>query len=234
VEDKFMEKNMMNLEIKGSGSSEGGKYNTVVIKGNGKIDGNLDCNYLEVQGHCEVNGNVKSESVKVNGNNSIKGDLEADEIEIHGEVNVDGNLSVEKIHTHGMVSVNGNCNAESFTMEGAFKIRGLLNAGELELKLHGPSEAREIGGEKIMVKRNGRVKFTRIRKLIMPFGFDTGLTTDIIEGDEIYLEYTNAKVVRGNDIELGSGCNIKLIEYQNEFKQHEEAEVVTYKKIRKT
>ena len=73
-----MEKNMMNLEIKGSGSSEGGKYNTVVIKGNGKIDGNLDCNYLEVQGHCEVNGNVKSESVKVNGNNSIKGDLEAD------------------------------------------------------------------------------------------------------------------------------------------------------------
>jgi cytoskeletal protein CcmA (bactofilin family) len=40
-------------------------------------------------------------------------------------------------------------------MEGAFKIRGLLNAGKLELKLHGPSEAREIGGEKITVKREG-------------------------------------------------------------------------------
>lgn len=226
-----MEKNMMNLEIKGSGSSAGGKYNNVVIKGNGKIDGNLDCICMEVQGHCEVNGNVKSESVKVNGNNSIKGNLDTDEIEIHGEVNVDGNLSIGKAHIHGMISVNGNCNAESFTMEGAFKIRGLLNAGELELKLHGPSEAREIGGEKIMVKRNGRVKFTRLRKMIMPFGFDTGLTTDVIEGDEIYLEYTNAKVVRGNDVELGLGCNIKLIEYHNEFKQHEQAEVGTYKKL---
>ncbi len=70
---------------------------------------------------------------------------------------------------------HGNFNAESFNMEGAFTIRGLLNAGELELKLHGPSEAREIGGEKIMIRRNGKVKFTRLRKMIIPLGFNTGL-----------------------------------------------------------
>ena len=79
-------------------------------------------------------------------------------------------------------------------MEGAFKIRGLLNAGKLELKLHGPSEAREIGGEKITVKREGRFIFPRIEKMITPFGFNTCLISDVIEGDEIYLEYTTAKI----------------------------------------
>ncbi len=226
-----MEKNIMNLEINGSGSSAGGKFDAMIIKGNGKIDGDLNCINMDVQGHCEVNGNVKSKYVKIKGNSSIKGSLEADEIEIYGEFNVDGDLSVEKSHIHGMISVNGNCNAESFGMEGAFKIRGLLNAGYLELILHGPSDVREIGGEKIMVKRNGKVKFTRLRKMIMPLGFDTGLTTDLIEGDEIYLEYTNAKIVRGNNIELGPGCDIKVIEYQNDFKKHEGSEVGTYKKV---
>ena len=227
-----MEKDVINLEIKGSGSSTGGKYNTVLIKGNGKIDGNLDCIHMEIQGRCEVNGNVKAESVKVNGHTSIKGSLDADKIEIHGESDVDGDLSVDKSIIHGMISVHGNFNAECFNMEGAFTIRGLLNAGELELKLHGPSEAREIGGEEIMIRRNGKVKFTRLRKMIIPLGFNTGLTTDVIEGDEIYLEYTKAKIVRGNNIELGPGCNIKLIEYKNDFKQHEDSEVGTYKKLK--
>ncbi len=224
-----MEKDVINLEIKGSGSSKGGKYNNVMVKGNGKIDGDLDRIHMEIQGHCEVNGNVKAESIKVNGRNSVKGSLKAGKIEIHGETDVDGDLSVDKSIIHGMISVHGNFNSESFNMEGAFTIRGLLNAGELELKLHGPSEAREIGGEKIMIRRNGKVKFTRLRKMIIPLGFNTGLTTDVIEGDEIYLEYTKAKIVRGNNIELGPGCDIKLIEYQNDFKQHENSEVGTYK-----
>ena len=42
----------------------------------------------------------------------------------------------------------------------------------------------------------------------MPSGFNTGLTTDVIEDDEIYLEYTKSKIVRGKDIELGPGCDM--------------------------
>ena len=43
------------------------------------------------------------------------------------------------------------------------------------------------------------------------------LTTELIEGDEIYLENTNAKIVRGNNITIGEGCNIGLIEYRGEI-----------------
>ena len=67
--------------------------------------------------------------------------------------------------------------------------------------------------------------------MITPLGFNTCLITDIIEGDEIYLEYTKAKIIRGNNVELGPGCEIELIEYKNSYKQDETAIVSTYKKM---
>lgn len=222
---------LTDLEIKGSGDYAGGTYNNVVIKGEGKFDGDLNCISLEIEGRCEVQGNLKAETVKVKGRYSVKGSLEASKIEIQGETDVDEDLSVEEAVIHGMVSVNGNCSAETFKMEGAFTIRGLLNTGELELTLHGPSEAREIGGDKITVKRKGKPQFTRLRKMIIPSGFNTGLTTDVVEGDEVYLEYTKAKIVRGNEIELGQGCEIKLVEYNSDFKQDDKATVKTIRQI---
>ena len=51
------------------------------------------------------------------------------------------------------------------------------------------------------------------------------LVADIIEGDDIYLENTHAKVVRGNNITLGPGCEIAFVEYKNDFKQDKEATV---------
>ena len=68
-------------------------------------------------------------------------------------------------------------------------------------------------------------------KKIIPSEFNTGLTTDVIEGDDIYLEYTKAKIVRGKDIELGQGCEIGLIEYKDSYKQDEKAVVNNYKKM---
>ena len=66
--------------------------------------------------------------------------------------------------------------------------------------------------------------------MILPKGHNK-LTVDIIEGDDIYLENTHAKVVRGNNITLGPGCEIELVEYKNDFKQDKEAEIGTHRKI---
>ena len=57
------------------------------------------------------------------------------------------------------------------------------------------------------------------------------LTTELIEGDEIYLENTNAKIVRGNNITIGEGCNIGLIEYSGEINISSESIVKEQKKI---
>lgn len=226
-----MEENIIDLEIKGSGTSKGGKYNNVIIEGNGRIDGDLECINIEVKGQCHVDGDVKAETMKVEGHNSIKGSLEADEVDVQGELKVNEDFTCKKAVTRGMFSVNGNCDADNFKMDGMFRIRGLLNTDQLELNLHGPSDVREIGGEKIIVKRQGKSRFNHLKKMIIPSEFNTGLITDAVEGDEIYLEYTRAKVVRGKDIELGPGCEIDLIEYYNDFKQHEESKVSKYKQL---
>lgn len=218
-----MEKRIGDLIINGQSSAAGGKYNAVVINGEGKIEGDLDCINLKINGKCSMNGNVKADSVNVNGEASIKGDLEAEKAKIHGTIDIDGNLSVDKAEMYGIISVGGDCNAEIFKIKGTFTIEGLLNAGKLELSLYESSRAREIGGEKITVKRIGGLK-----GMIMS---GKELTVETIEGDDVYLENTNAKIVRGNNIELGPGCEIELVEYKDSFKQDEKAEVGTHKQI---
>ncbi len=219
------------LIIKGSRNSAGGNFKTVNIKGNGKIDGDIECNIMKIEGGCTVYGNLTAKTVEIKGSSTIKGSCHSTDIDIQGSADFGDDVSAEEINAKGRININGNFNAEKFNMEGAFKIRGLLNAGELELKLHGPSEAREIGGENLTIKREGRLIFKRIEKMITTLGFNTCLITDVIEGDEIYLEYTKAKIIRGNNIELGPGCEIELIEYKNSYKQDEKAVVNNYKKI---
>lgn len=224
-----MKKRIGDLIINGQSNAAGGNYNAVIINGEGRIEGDLDCINLKINGKCSMNGNVKADSVNVNGEASIKGDLEAGKAKIHGTADIDGNLSVDKAETYGIISVDGDCNAEIFKIAGTFAIEGLLNAGELELTLYGSSRAREIGGEKIKVKRKGKYDFLGLK--IMIIGRGKGLTVETIEGDDIYLEDTKSKVVRGNNIELGPGCEIELVEYKNSLKRDEKADIGTHKKI---
>lgn len=228
-----MKKRIGDLKINGQSSSAGGRYNSVIINGEGKIVGDLDCIKLKISGRCDINGNVKAKSVEVYGSNSITGNLEAERSKIHGTTDVNGNLSVNKeAEIYGSIDVDGDCNAEIFNIAGTFTIEGLLNAGELKLSLYGSSRAREIGGEKITVKRKGKYDLLGLKDKIMSLsGQSKELTADIIEGDDVYLENTQAKVVRGNNIEIGPGCEIELVEYKDSFKQDEKAEVETHKKI---
>jgi cytoskeletal protein CcmA (bactofilin family) len=57
------------------------------------------------------------------------------------------------------------------------------------------------------------------------------LTSNIIEGDLIYLENTNAKIVRGKNVTIGAGCKIELVEYKESFKKDEKSVVDKYNKI---
>ena len=219
------------LIINGSGNSAGGNFKTVNIKGNGKIDGDIECNIMNIEGRGNVYGNLKANTIQIKGSSAVKGRCQATDMDIQGSADFGDDVSTGDINAKGRININGNLDVEKFHIEGAFKIRGLVNAGELELKLHGPSEAREIGGETITVRREGRFIFTRIDKMIKTFGFSTCLISDVIEGDDIYLEYTTAKIIRGNNIELGPGCEIELIEYKNSYKQDEKSVVTKSKKM---
>ncbi|WP_434655059.1 hypothetical protein [Thermoanaerobacterium thermosaccharolyticum] len=242
-----------NIKIIGDNSSAGGLFNHVSVVGNGIFNSSVDCAYIKATGDCTINGDLKTVSGVVAGSIAIKGSLSADIFKVAGNVTVDGDTSIKNLITHGNVTIKGNissekidanshftiegnCNSEIFTSNSiVMKLNGLLNADDIDIQIYGSNFVREIGGEKIVIKRGSESIFKRlklIKSLILSHDMCKGnLTTDVIEGDEIYLEYTTAKVVRGKNVTIGEGCNIELVEYVDNFNQHNDSVVRESKKI---
>lgn len=240
-----------NIKIVGDNSSAGGLFNNVSVVGNGIFNSSVDCAYIKATGDCTINGDLKSVTGVVAGSINIKGSLSADMFKVAGNMTVDdntsiknlithgnttirGNISSEKIDANGYFTIEGNCNSEVFKSKSiVMKLNGLLNADDIDIQIYGRSAVREIGGEKIMIRGGSESIFKRL-KLIKSMLYDAckgDLTTDVIEGDEIYLEYTTAKAVRGKNVTIGQGCNIELVEYVDNFNQHSDSVVRESKKM---
>ena len=218
------------LKINGASSAPGGLYKDVVINGDARVEGDVECESFKVNGTASINGKVTMESGRINGTTSFKSDLTAGEFKIFGTADISGNLtggkiriegsanmnniSADEIKLHGAILVKGDCNAENFQSFGGFSVGGLLNAGTIDINLFAPCKAKEIGGEKITVRRSTAFKLAHMIKSFFVPKYD-GLTAECVEGDDIYLEYTRAKIVRGNNINLGPECEIELVEYNN-------------------
>ncbi|EYE87513.1 hypothetical protein Q428_12970 [Fervidicella metallireducens AeB] len=232
-----MEKTKNNLILSGAGSVAGGVYDKVSISGAGKINGDTECETFVASGAASVNGNIKAKkatlsgAVKIHGNisagdifasgaSSVKGNVKAENIDVSGASTVTGNIDCEKIKVSGAAKIGGDCEAEIFEADGIFKIGGLLNSGEIYIKVSGDSSVKEIGGEKIeIIKGHNRIIGFDLGKVFKSFfnaGYDCNLVVEIIEGDDIKLEATTAKVVRGNRITIGRDCKIDLVEYKEE------------------
>jgi cytoskeletal protein CcmA (bactofilin family) len=160
---------------------------------------------------------------------SIAGSMSADKLTIQGHASIGGGFSGEELDVEGYLSVAENCQAETCVMDGGFTINGLLNAGTIQIKLHGSCRAKEIGGDAIRVKK-GKNRFWAMPSF--PFvSFTPKLTADTIEGDEIYLEATQARIVRGNNVAIGPGCEIERVEYKGVFQQDKGARVTSNEKM---
>nr|WP_319373036.1 polymer-forming cytoskeletal protein [uncultured Methanobacterium sp.] len=219
------------LKIYGSGISSGGEFNRISIMGEGIIHGYVKCSNLKVYGEGQLDGSVKSaDYVSIKGETIVKGDLNAQKVKVQGEFEVSGDLLVDDAKIQGSILVGRDFNAETLNLEGGFTIQGMLNGDILRINLYWPSKVNEIGGSDISVKKSGKLSFLGIKNNIMSDGKNE-LTADVIEGDNVYLENTNARVVRGNNITIGPGCNIELVEYKENFKTDEKSEVGVDKKI---
>lgn len=179
-----------NLEIHGVGTASGGTYNLIRIHGKATIEGDVMCTRLDVHGVM-----------------SVSGDLQADHVHVHGQSEIAGRLISTEVQLHGGLNVRGDCSAESFRGDGVFQVGGLLNAEHIEVKIHGPSRAKEIGGQSIEIHGERRSPLGRWKKL----------RVDIVEGDDIRLESTKARVVRGHRVFLGRGCDVDRVEYRVDF-----------------
>ncbi|MBO1625665.1 cytoplasmic protein [Bacillus arachidis] len=233
--------NQHSLTVNGSGSSAGGAYNKVKIRGEGTISNHVSCNEFKTYGTSDVSGDMKAKNYVVYGESEVQGNIQAEYVKVYGNTQVQGNGHVEKMKVRGMFEVKGRLSGNVVDIKGALHVKedieveellltggleseGLLNAENIHITLrYEGSKVREIGGKKITVRKKSR---------FMPFTTHTGpLQTSLIEGDDIYLEHTIAEVVRGNNVTIGPGCEIGVVEYHTSFNQKGKSVVKDHKQI---
>ncbi len=214
-----MANNSMNdLRINGLGSSSGGKFNLVQINGKGDITGDLECRDLQINGLAHLDGNVKADTVRVSGKSDFRGDISGQSMIIDGMTDVSGTVKVETVENRGMLRVAKDCGSEVFSSQGGFTVGGLLNAGKIDISVYAQCKAREIGGENIEVRVGGGLSIRKFIGSLFPgLPLNPVLNADTIEGDNVYLENTTAKVVRGQNIKIGPGCQIGVVEYRGSY-----------------
>ncbi|CAM3232119.1 hypothetical protein HP548_02245 [Paenibacillus taichungensis] len=209
------------ISIIGDGSSSGGVYGKVKVVGDSSFNDNLFCDQFKCTGTSVIYGSLESTDIKITGTLTLKerSAVGSDEQEDNHASNL--YAKAEHMKVVGELHVSGDCQVENMKLNGRFTITGMLSAESMTLKIMGPSEVKEMGGSIISVK-NSRGKLLE--------GLFTGnksiLKADLIEGDEIELENTEAEVVRGDKIKIGPGCRIGTVEYRSSLQIHPQSEVL--------
>ncbi|MGG6313239.1 hypothetical protein [Paenibacillus macerans] len=233
-----MERNVKDLRINGVGKASGGLYGKIQAEGIATLNGDITCSVLKANGTLKINGTAVTEEFRLNGTGSSEGALRGGQLELDGMFKVSGDVHFSSLHVRGMLKSGGSSTGDKAKVDGSFRLAGdaefeeaevygqiqvggMLNAGRLQIDMDGPSRAKEIGGERIVVRLK---KSRRLLDFLSPLG-GTRLTADVIEGDDIHLEGTKAEVVRGKSVVIGPGCEIGRVEYKEYFEQSPQASV---------
>jgi len=222
------------FRISGSGKVEGDlEAKEVRVSGSGKVTGETNAGQITVSGSGTFGGNVDAEEIRSSGACRVEGYLHAKEIKSSGSFRVSESVTGDYVKVTGTLRVGGDVESEIFKSTGLFDIAGLLSADKVEVQLAGLCRAREIGGERIEV-RGFTHRFQLLEDLTKALLGKRGgarLETSQIEGDEITLENTQADIVRGKHVEIGPGCRIGAVEYEDTLKVHKDARVETKTKL---
>jgi cytoskeletal protein CcmA (bactofilin family) len=229
------------IAINGSGSSGGGTFNKVTIRGEGTITENVTCTTFKTFGTSEIKESLEADQFSVFGESKVKGSCTAPNLKVMGQLTVEGDVTSKNTKVRGSLeigndfkgdvadvkgelTVKGGAELERLSLTGRLQVSGMLNAGDIDLQLkYDDSHVDEIGGEKIQIRR---------KTAPLPFGKSEGMfQAKVIEGDDLYLEYTKADVVRGKRVSIGKGCEINLVEFSQTLKKSGNPVVKEAKKI---
>ncbi len=220
--------------------------------GSCRVSGDVRAERMKTAGSCAIEGDVHADEVKIAGTQTIEGSLKAKEITSAGSLKVAEDVEAEKFLSRGGFEIGGLLSAEEIKIElgggkvteiGGTRIEVRRRGGafwgwrraprvhiHLERGPEGLSETLESIFEEL-----GHIgeEVERAVGLGQAFGWSRGsgyLEADTIEGDEIFLENTRARVVRGKKVQIGEGCEIELIEYSESLEIAPGAQVKEQKK----
>ncbi|USB32812.1 cell shape determination protein CcmA [Paenibacillus sp. YPG26] len=240
-----MEHVIRDMKLNGVGKAAGGRYNRVLIDGVGTINGEVQCEELHCSGQMKLNAPLTAGRIHINGTGKITGPVQSGDLHTDGMLKVEQEVRFDKLvmngifkggagasgehaEIYGSLSLKGDLQCETLELQGNIQIEGLLNAGTVKIEMIGNCRAREIGGEHITIRKHSRTR----RVLEMFSGrLASRFTADVIEGDDIELENTKARVVRGSRVRIGPGCEIEYVEYKETYEADPKSDVSKAKHI---
>lgn len=241
-----------NLKISGSGSYAGGKFDEVSISGSGQINGDLECvkfsssGSSKVDGHIigevfkcsgstKVTGNVHVKDVHVSGVCKIKGNMQAHTLSSAGVTKIEGNIKCEKLSISGVLTSEKNIEAEEINIKGSIKNTGIINGESISIECrdgNGSCSFNEMGASQITINKDNQNTSFGLHKLLGLFkGSKSKINGNLVEGDDIYIENANIKMIRGESIVVRPGCEIDQIEYRKSIEVSDQSQVKQVVKI---
>ena len=218
-----MNEKIGDISVEGVGKVTGGRYRDVSISGAGSVKGDIQCEKMSLSGAASIKGNVQCKKLEIEGATKVEGDLYGENISIEGVVRAKGTLKGNKISISGMVKKVQNCECDEFIASGGFSIKEYINADKVNIEIQGKCRVDEVVGEDISVSFKEK---TGVEAFINSlFAERATLSVESIEGDNIHLEHTIAKVVRGKNITIGEKCHIQVIEYSGELNVSDKSKV---------
>lgn len=205
------------VSIRGSGDilgnlSCGGSF---TVSGSGDVRGDLICGGdISIRGSGDIKGTAKCSNLVIAGSGDIGKDVICSgKVIISGSGDISGNVTSHELVMTGSGCIGGDASCEKAQIGGMASISGLLNAESIEI-IPGCVEINEIGCTSLSVNTSSN-KSSRGRYL----------RCNVIEGDDIFLEYTTAKTVRGKNIVIGRGCEIETVEYTENIEVNDKSTV---------
>lgn len=242
------EKNLNSLNIDGLGTYGGGEFDNVSVSGKGTITGDLTCKTLNISGLSTIQGSVICDKIRTSGMGKIEKDVTTKEIHISGTIecleNVETNslhssgmtkikqcLKAKSIDVTGMLTVENDLTSEQLRLDGMLKCNGFLNCENLNITSRGTSTLNEVGASEIKISAISHAVSSFVNFFLPDFLKESKVIANVIEGDHIYLENCEAKIVRGKDIEIGPKCRIGLIEHSGTCNIHSESTATQINKL---
>ncbi len=129
----------------------------------------------------------------------------------------------DTIEIYGVVESKGAIEAEEIIVKGCLKNTHTINAEHVYITdKEGRGHFNEIGASTVCIQReDARYKWLRFFR----WGRRGIASGELIEADNITIEYATVKVLRGHDIKIGKACKVDKVEYTGTLTVDEKADV---------
>lgn len=211
--------NRRNVNIAGIGSIYGGKLGKVSINGIGKIKEDIETTAFFINGIGKIKGTLQSEEIQNNGLCTFQKDVYTKILKNTGAFYLKGNLEADELSSNGIIYIHGNLTIDKLvaSFNKSSFVEGIFGDNVV---IHEINNSKSVNGPLWMFRLIFGLKLT-IGKF----------TCNVIECTSLEADNLKANIIRAQDVVLGPGCIVELVEYYNSVSVDESSVVKNLVKL---